>query len=225
MFYLFLSAHLIADFILQPYWLVKRKRQWDGLLIHGGLVLVMMLLLPIIEPTALALWPVMLGITAVHIAADWWKVNRADRLVKSPILGFLLDQVIHVVTIVVGLSLALPAAMVWSLQAPAAWVALLISGYIIAGFATPIGVMVWLDPQFKHVALAVQARMRGFITGVAVVSLTLFGGLLALPATLTGYLIVANRQHASPHPLDSRIGLLTTILISSLVGTVLALTR
>ena len=31
MFYLFLFAHLVADFALQPFWLVLRKRHWDGL--------------------------------------------------------------------------------------------------------------------------------------------------------------------------------------------------
>ncbi len=35
MLYLFLFAHLVADFVLQPFWLVQRKRHWDGLLIHG----------------------------------------------------------------------------------------------------------------------------------------------------------------------------------------------
>ena len=30
MFYLFLLAHLVADFVLQPYWLVVRKRRWEA---------------------------------------------------------------------------------------------------------------------------------------------------------------------------------------------------
>ena len=55
MFYLFLLAHLVADFVLQPYWLVVRKQRWDGLLLHGGIVLACMLLLPLADSAALAL--------------------------------------------------------------------------------------------------------------------------------------------------------------------------
>ena len=103
MFYLFLLAHLVADFVLQPYWLVVRKQRWDGLLIHGGIVLVCMLLLPLADAAALALWPAMLAITAVHIAADWWKVRYGGRIPGPPIGPFLLDQLIHVTTLCVVL--------------------------------------------------------------------------------------------------------------------------
>src|SRR6185503_16209413 len=113
MIYLFLLAHLVADFILQPYWLVLRKRRWSGLLIHGGIVLACMLALPLADSRTLALWPLMLAITAVHIAADWWKVNYGDRIPGPPIGPFMLDQVIHVTTLCVALSLALPSDQVW----------------------------------------------------------------------------------------------------------------
>ncbi len=52
MFYLFILAHLIADFALQPLWLVRRKRQWDGLFMHVGLVLACMLVVALVEPSA-----------------------------------------------------------------------------------------------------------------------------------------------------------------------------
>src|SRR5258705_3573043 len=84
MFYLFLLAHLVADFVLQPYWLVVRKQRWDGLLLHGGIVLACMLLLPLADAAALALWPAMLGITAIHIAADWWEVRYGGRNPRPP---------------------------------------------------------------------------------------------------------------------------------------------
>src|SRR4051794_33539516 len=130
MFYLFVLAHLVADFMLQPYWLVVRKRRWDGLLIHGGIVLACMLLLPLADRSALALWPVMLGITAVHIVADGGKVRFGNRIPGPPIGPFLLDQVVHLITLSVALSLALPAQKVWSLAAsPAAHLALIAAAY------------------------------------------------------------------------------------------------
>jgi hypothetical protein len=223
MFYLFLLAHLVADFVLQPYWLVQRKRRWDGLLIHGGIVLACMLLLPLADGVAAALWPTMLGITAVHIAADWWKVRYGDQIPGPPIGPFLLDQLIHVTILGAALGLWLPAEQVWTLSAsPAARMALIAAAYIVAACATPIGVMIWLDPAFTNAALAGGARLRSLLAGVAVVSLTLFGGLLALPAALIGAVVVA-RHPRSAHPLDMPAGLLAVLCVGAAVGTALSI--
>ena len=223
MFYLFLLAHLVADFVLQPYWLVVRKQRWDGLLIHGGIVLVCMLLLPLADTAALALWPTMLTITVVHIAADRWKVRYGDRIPGPPIGPFLLDQLIHVTTLCVGLGLALPARQIWIIAAsPMAPIALYAAAYVVAACATPIGVMIWLDPTFTSVALAGGARLRSLLAGAMIVSLTLFGGLLALPATLIGATLIV-RHPRSSHPLDMPAGMLAVLCVGAAVGTVLAM--
>jgi hypothetical protein len=223
MFYLFLLAHLVADFILQPYWLVVRKRRWDGLLIHGGIVLACMLLLPLADPRTFALWPVMFGITAVHIAADWWKVNHGHRVPGPPIVSFMLDQVIHISTLCAGLTLALPAEMVWALAgSPMAPTAVYASAFVAAAFAAPITVMIWLDPAFKHVALAGRARLRSLLASSAVLVLTLVGGLVALPATLLGLAMVVRRP-LSTHPLDMPAGLLVVLCFAAALGMVLAM--
>jgi hypothetical protein len=223
MLYLFLLAHLVADFVFQPYWLVMRKRQWDGLLLHGAIVLVCMLLLPLIDRATLALWPAMLGVAAVHVAADWWKVRFGDRIPGPPIGPFMLDQAIHVVTLCVALNVALPAEQVWRLGAsPIAPIALYGSAYVVAAFATPIGVMIWLDPMSTNAALSGGARLRSLLAGASVVSLTLFGGLLALPATLLGVAVVARRPR-STHPLDMPAGMLAVMCVAAALGTALAL--
>lgn len=223
MLYLFLFAHLVADFVLQPFWLVLRKRHWDGLLIHGAIVLVCMLMLPLLDRTALMLWPVMLGITAIHVGADWWKVHHGDCIPGPPIGPFMLDQLIHIATLCGALSLALPAAQVWSAAgSPAAQLALYGSVYLIAACATPIGVMVWLDPAFASAALSGAARLRSMVAGVAIVTLTLFGGLLALPTTLLGVFVMA-RHPRSTHPLDLPAGLLVVLGIGATLGAALAI--
>jgi hypothetical protein len=222
MLYLFLFAHLVADFVLQPYWLVMRKRRWDGLLIHVAVVLACMLLLPLLDRSTLALWPAMLGIATVHLAADRWKVRYGHHIPGPPIGPFLLDQAIHIATICAALRLTLPAAQVWSLaSSPLAQLALYGTAYIIAAFATPIGVMIWLDPAFSNAALSGGARVRSLLAGVSVVSLTLFGGVLALPATLIGAAVAARRPQ-SAHPLDMPTGMLAVICVSAALGTVLA---
>jgi hypothetical protein len=223
MFYLLLLAHLVADFILQPHWLVIRKQRWDGLLIHGGIVLVCMLALPLIDRAALARWPTMLGITAVHIAADRWKVRYGHRIPGPPIVPFLLDQAIHMTTLIVALGLTLPAGQVWALAAsPAAPLAIWAAAYVAAACATPIGVMIWLDPSFSQVALAGRARIRSLLAGVGVVSLALFGGPLALPATLLGAAMLVRRPR-STHPLDTPLGFMSVLCVGAILGAVLAL--
>jgi hypothetical protein len=225
MFYLFLFAHLVADFMLQPLWLVRRKRGWDGLFIHVGIVLICMLALIPLEPAAAALWPVMLAITVIHLGADRWKVRYADRLLRPPFVPFLLDQAIHVATISVALSLALSAAQVWSLQAsPLALPAVYAACYLVAAFAAPIGLIVLFDPTFQHASLAAAARLRSLVAAAVVLSLSLFAAPLALPATLAG-VVAVTRRPASRHPLDSPVGLLAVLIVAACLGAALTLMR
>jgi hypothetical protein len=218
MFYLFLFAHLVADFALQPLWLVRRKRGWDGLLIHVGVVLACMLALIPFEPAAAPLWPAMLAISAAHLAADRWKVRHADALLRPPVVPFLLDQAIHLAVLAAALSLALPPAEVWGLRAtPLAVPALYASGYLAATLATPIALIVLLDPGFAHAACAARARLRCLLAAATVLTLALLAGPAALPATLAGLALVARRP-ASAHPLDTPGGLLAVALAAALTG-------
>jgi hypothetical protein len=231
MFYLFLLAHLVADFILQPYWLVVRKRRWDGLLLHGTIVLVCMLALPLADHAALAFWPAMLAITAIHVAADWWKVRFGRRIPGPPIGPFMLDQVIHITTLAAVLSLVLPSGQVWRLAAsPVAPLAIWAAAYVVAACATPIAVMIWLDPLSQHAALAGPARWRSLLVGAGAVSLALIGGALALPATLLGLLVAARRRgmttagpNLAAHPLETPLGLLTVLCVAAALGMGLAM--
>ena len=84
--------------------------------------------------------------------------------------------------------------------------------------------MIWLDPGFANAALSGGARLRSILAGVSVVSLTIFGGLLALPATLLG-MIVLTRHPRSSHPLDLPAGLMAVLWVGAMVGTLLALIK
>lgn len=223
MVYLFLLAHLVADFMFQPYWLVVRKQRWDGLLLHGTIVLVCMVALGVIDQRVLHLWPAMLVITIIHIITDWGKVRYGDRIPGPPIIPFLLDQIIHGSALIATLTLMMPADQVWSqTSSPIAPLAIIAAVYVIAAFATPIGVMVWLDPTAKHAALSGGARIRSLCAGALVLSLTLLTGIVALPATLVG-LTVATRYPSSAHPLDTPNGLLVVLSVAAALGTALAL--
>lgn len=223
MVYLFFLAHLVADFALQPLWLVRRKRRWDGLGIHVGLVLFCMLALLLVEPMTRALWPAMILISGVHLFADWWKVNQADKLFRPPLVPFVLDQVIHAATIALVLGLFLPQTQIWSPAASIlAWPAIYVSAYLVAALAVPIALIVFFDPTFTHAAHAAQARLRSLVVALVVLSLALWAGPLALPVTLIG-LALATRRAASPHPLDGSQGLLAVSIVAALSGAVLSL--
>jgi hypothetical protein len=225
MFYLFLLAHLVADFALQPLWLVRRKRRWDGLILHVAVVLACMLALPLAEPAAAPLWPAMLAIAAAHLAVDRWKVHHADWLLRPPFVPFLLDQALHLATLAAALSLALPQAAVWGLDAsPLALPALYLSGYLVAALAAPIALIVLLDPGFAHAAHATAARARSLVAAAAVLTLTLTAGPAALPLTLAG-LAVAARRPRSAHPLDGPAGLLAVAVVAATTGAALTLVR
>lgn len=221
MFFLFFLAHLVADFALQPYWLVARKRRWDGLLIHGAIVLVCMLALALINSTALALWPLMLGITLIHVCADWWKVHRADQLMRPAIIPFLLDQGIHALTLIGLLSSVLPQSLVWSQALPGTEFAVYAAAYLIAGLAVPIGVMIGCDPGFRHAALAPAARLRSLAIGTLGVGLVLFAGTFALPIGLMG--LVFWLRKPADHPLDRLGGRLCVLGSGALLGAAVTL--
>jgi hypothetical protein len=83
-----LSAHFIADFVLQPGWLQRRKSQvvWANLL-HGGMVAALSWLL-IQQWTA---WPVVLSVFIAHVLIDAVKQCSGDSW-----RAFCIDQSAHI---------------------------------------------------------------------------------------------------------------------------------
>ena len=225
MFWLFVLAHLCADFLWQPLWLVRQKQRWSGLWLHGGLVFLGMLPIALFFFEHASLWISLALITAIHILADRWKIRVADGWFRDPLWAFLLDQAVHLVTLALVLSMFLPLNLVWSLPAGAlGWSVLLAIGLIVGAVATPIGVIVGLDPSFRYAALAKQARLRSLWRGTSAFLLTLLAGPLAGPLALVG-LAVWVRSPASAHPLDTPLGIWVVICVASASGALLALLR
>jgi hypothetical protein len=104
-----LVAHLVADFPLQPDWMIRRKRHPAMLGLHVAVVL---------GTAALALggWPatVLIILVGTHLAMDALKVYALGDSLGS----FILDQVVHL-TVIVALAAALPGTF-----AQGAWAAL-----------------------------------------------------------------------------------------------------
>jgi Protein of unknown function (DUF3307) len=96
-----LTAHLVADFPLQPQWMIRRKRHPAVLGLHGLVVL---------GTAALALggWPTTLLaiLVGTHLAMDAIKVY----LLKDSLGSFTVDQLVHL-AVILGLALAFPGTL------------------------------------------------------------------------------------------------------------------
>lgn len=107
LFALLLLAHVLADFVLQPDWMVRRKREPRVLVGHTGIVLVLSLaaIAPYATTRALV---VSVGLALAHAGIDALKLRwEKDR----PQLGaFLLDQALHVGTLGLAVLLIAPGA-------------------------------------------------------------------------------------------------------------------
>lgn len=98
MLFALLTAHFVADFALQPDWMAISKRRSGYILAFHAVVNGATLLL-FSWPFGPPIWWPAACLTFLHYWIDWAKC-RTDRLFKSvPMLGFLLDQGLHLVSI------------------------------------------------------------------------------------------------------------------------------
>lgn len=113
-------AHLVADFPLQPDWMIRRKRNPAVLVLHG---------LAVTGTAALALggWPaeVLLILVGTHLVMDAIKVY----VLGDSLSSFSVDQVVHL-AVILALALAFPGTF-----AQGAWAAQpanIAAGYLVA---------------------------------------------------------------------------------------------
>lgn len=93
LFFVMLLAHLLADYPLQPTWLVTRKHQWRWLLVHGAIVFTTLSLL--LWPLLSTVWSLLVLISGIHIIQDWLKLRLGAALFDAPLVPYCLDQAGH----------------------------------------------------------------------------------------------------------------------------------
>jgi len=86
-------AHLVADFMLQPYELVQLKRRPIGLAIHAGIHLLMTA--AVVAPFLPRWWIIVPLSAAIHYLIDRWKVDSRHTEGPTSLVMFLLDQALH----------------------------------------------------------------------------------------------------------------------------------
>jgi hypothetical protein len=115
---IFWLGHLVADFLLQSNSLISRKVKGraSGYLHHGLLhYIAIAAVMAVVAPSNLLhlrFHAVLLALTAVHLLIDWCKLclTKSGR-VPDGIVPFLVDQALHVITIVIAVMVYAHAPM------------------------------------------------------------------------------------------------------------------
>lgn len=215
MFYRLLLAHLVGDFVLQTRWLVLRKRTPAGLAIH--LAIVGLVMLPAVWDRLAEWLPWLLLILVVHAVSDWAKIRLEPRLPLPPIIPFLIDQVVHVLTLAIVVAFAdldglgLPtreAELVWGIA----------SIYVIATFALSIALPLWLDPS-NLMRRPLAARLTIIAGSALVLTLAWRGWPFLIPLVALGlYLIAARPLARNPATKTFRIEFWSAVMVAASLG-------
>ncbi|RPI32521.1 MAG: DUF3307 domain-containing protein [Chloroflexota bacterium] len=129
MFWHLLFAHFVADYPLQPNWMVRNKDKISVLLLHTLIHFIVTVLF--VGRAALVIWPYLLALTAAHFIIDVCKLTLGRYRPKWVIIPYVIDQVLHYISIwlvVVWIDasaglLDLPFEPVWLIYATAYLVA------------------------------------------------------------------------------------------------------
>jgi hypothetical protein len=104
-------GHLLGDFVLQPAWLVMAKRRGiTGLLIHTAII--GLCTAAILFEELSSLWNIVLLAMAAHLAIEVFSIRFRAFEHVSGLSVFLVDQALHMASLVILVWLATPVAPV-----------------------------------------------------------------------------------------------------------------
>jgi hypothetical protein len=219
MFYRLILAHLVGDFVLQTRWMVVRKRTPAGLALHVGLVGLAMI--PVAWDRLAEWWPWLLVILIVHAITDWAKIRLEPHLAVPPIIPFLIDQAVHVLTITAVVALADPNGLDLASGGtdPMWWIA---SVYLIATFAFSIALPLWLDPP-SLMRRPPSARTTTIVASALALTLAWLGWPILIPVVgLVLYEVVARRLGRSPVTKTFPVEFWSAVVVAASLGWALA---
>jgi hypothetical protein len=215
MFYRLILAHLVGDFVLQNRWLVLRKRTFLGLTLHVGLVGVATV--AVTWDRLGQWWPWLWVILLVHGVTDWAKVRLEPRLRLPPILPFLADQAVHVLSIAAVVTLAETdgSGLPWSDVEPLWWIA---SVYLVATFALSIALPLWLDPP-SLMRRTLAPRLVLMVASALVLTLAWRGLPMLIPVVGFGlYQGVAGRLARKPANATLATEFMSALVVAASLG-------
>jgi hypothetical protein len=162
-------------------------------------------------------WPWLSVILLVHGVTDWAKVRLERRLRLPPILPFLVDQVVHVLSIAAVVTLAETdgSGLPWSEVEPVWWIA---SVYLVATFALSIALPLWLDPS-SVMRRTLAPRLVMIVASALVLTLARCGLPMLIPAVGFGlYQGVASRLARKPANATFATEFLSALVMAACLG-------
>ena len=150
MFWQLLLAHFLADYPLQPRWLLAAKQRLWGLLLHVTIHFLTALLL--VGDVRWKLLPPLVSLALVHFVIDLTKYRLAVTRPAWVRLPYLIDQLLHVVTILGTAGWIAATLAPASAPAPEPWMIYLL-GYLLAThvwFVTE-RMLTWHDKAYQQI--------------------------------------------------------------------------
>ncbi|OGO61859.1 MAG: hypothetical protein A2032_05390 [Chloroflexi bacterium RBG_19FT_COMBO_49_13] len=96
MFWYLVLAHLIADYPLQPTWMVNNKTRWTVLAMHVLIHYAVSLI--VVGSARSTIWPHLLVLALLHLVIDIGKITLNKLRPKWVIMPYIVDQFLHFVT-------------------------------------------------------------------------------------------------------------------------------
>ncbi len=206
-------AHLMGDYPLQTAGLLRIKHTFRGLALHVAVHLALLLLLA--GPALDVVWPYTLLLAAIHMAIDAGKNWLNEWRTEWRIAGYLLDQVVHLSSLILVSYLA-------SLAGPGP--TLLPSFWLLLGVGFLSATHVWtITERFIMPRLAAgpeaRHRWRPAVRGLIFVALVMLGRSAGLTPVML--LVVPGLPYRTMPA--GRLALLTDLAVPLLAGTVVLL--
>lgn len=174
-----LLAHLLADFPLQPMWLVRSKERTWGLVVHGAVHFLTTLLL--VGAARATVWPHVLALAVFHFTVDVVKYRLGITRPLWAIVSYFVDQGVHLASlaaVAVWIGSAAPEAQ--GLLDP--MIAIYAGGYLIATHVWYVTEKTISHDRLDYrveIELTLWPRM---LVRAGLLTLVLYLGSLALPA-------------------------------------------
>lgn len=176
MFWPLLFAHFIADYPLQTDGIVKAKKHWPGLTLHVAIHLVTMLVIVfgIVRADWRVVGPFVLALAVLHFGIDTGKNTISKLKPNWIVVPYLLDQVFHMLSILLVAYWIAQAGGVSTLAIQSSWMIYAIAYVLVTHvwFITE-RVLVYANKAYQHV---VNAQMWSrMVTRAALLTLLLLG--------------------------------------------------
>ena len=157
-----LAAHLAGDFLLQSSRIAAGKARPAVLALHLGVNALLLALVGLTEPSSARLWLGLLLVVVAHGAIDAWTTRRQPR----DLAHLMLDQSLHLASLIAGATLAQPGqtaegagALLALAKSANAWVMLAGATLAVPAGATVIGR--WARPFREALSDTSRAQIAG----------------------------------------------------------------